>query len=87
MVRYEVVYRPSIAKDLRKLPRDDIGRILARAEALRDDPRPPGFKKLTGQQRYRIRQGDYRILYTIADAVLIVEVVKIGHRSDIYREG
>lgn len=86
MARYELRFKPSVAKDLRGVPRADVQRILARIEALRDDPRPPGSEKLSGQDRYRVRQGQYRILYTVADAELIVEVVKVGHRRDVYRE-
>jgi mRNA interferase RelE/StbE len=86
MARYELRIKPSVAKDLRGVPRADVQRILARIEALRDDPRPPGSEKLSGQDRYRVRQGQYRILYTVADAELIVEVVKVGHRRDVYRE-
>ncbi|HEY7061569.1 MAG TPA: type II toxin-antitoxin system RelE/ParE family toxin [Chloroflexota bacterium] len=86
MARYELIVKPSVAKDLRSIPRTDVRRILARIEALRDDPRPPGAEKLSAQERYRIRQGNYRILYTVADAVLTVEVVKVGHRRDVYRD-
>ena len=85
MARYELRYLPSIARDLRGLPRTDVRRILARSERLRSDPYPAGFVKLAGQDRYRIRQGNYRILYTVDDAIVLVEVVKIGHRSDVYR--
>jgi mRNA interferase RelE/StbE len=86
MARYDIIFRPSVAKDLRGVPRGDVHRILSRIEALRDDPRPPGSEKLSGQERYRVRQGQYRILYTVADALLIVEIVKIGHRRDVYRD-
>ena len=86
MARYELRFKPAVAKDLRGVPRADVQRILARIEALRDDPRPPGSEKLSGQDRYRVRQGQYRILNTVADAELIVEVVKVGHRRDVYRE-
>ena len=85
MARYDLRYLPSIARDLRGLPKTDVRRILAKAEKLRTDPYPPGFKKLAGQDRYRLRQGDYRILYTVNDAQVLVEVVKIGHRRDAYR--
>lgn len=61
-------------------------RILARIDTLRDDPRPPGSEKLSAQERYRLRQGNYRILYTVADAEIVVEIVKVGHRREIYRE-
>ena len=67
------------------MPQADIARVLARIEALQDDPRPPGCEKLSGLERYRIRQGVYRILYEIADEVLTVVVVKVGHRREVYR--
>ena len=85
MARYELSIKPSVARDLRGVPRADVRRILDRIEALRDDPRPPGAEKLSAQERYRVRQGNYRILYTVADAELVVEVVKVGHRRDVYR--
>jgi mRNA interferase RelE/StbE len=87
MGRYELRFRPSVTRDLRGVPRADVERILARIEGLRDEPRPPGCEKLSAQERYRLRQGDYRILYSVADAALVVEVVKIGHRRDVYRQG
>lgn len=86
MARYELIYLPSIAKDLRGLPKTDVRRILRRAEALREQPRPPAAIKLIGQERYRIRQGDYRIVYSINDHLVIVTVVKIGHRREVYRD-
>lgn len=86
MARYELRFKPSVAKDLRDVPQADVRRILARAEALRDDPRPPGCERLSTQERYRLRQGSYRILYTVTDADAVVEVVKVGHRREIYRE-
>jgi mRNA interferase RelE/StbE len=86
MARYELTFKPSVAKDLRDIPRADVQRILARIETLRDDPRPPGCEKLSAQERYRLRQGNYRILYTVGNAELIVEVVKVGHRRDVYRQ-
>ena len=86
MARYELRFKPSVTKDLRGLPRADVQRILARIESLRADPRPPGSEKLSAQERYRVRQGTYRILYTVVDDALIVEVVKVGHRRDVYRE-
>lgn len=86
MAAYELRFKASIAKDLRGIPKADVRRILAKAQALRDNPRPPGSQKLAGDERYRIRQGDYRILYTVMDALVLVEVVKIGHRKSVYRE-
>ena len=86
MARYELRFKPSVAKDLRGIPPADVRRILARVESLRDDPRPPGCEKLSTQERYRLRQGNYRILYTVADAGVVVEVIKVGHRREVYRE-
>jgi mRNA interferase RelE/StbE len=85
MASYELVFKKSVAKDLRELPKADVKRILQRIRSLADDPRPPGSEKLSGLERYRLRQGVYRIVYEIDDEVLIVLVVKVGHRRDIYR--
>ena len=85
MASYELVFRRSVAKDLRELPKADVKRILLRIRSLADDPRPAGCEKLSGQERYRVRQGVYRIVYEIDDHILIVLVVKVGHRRDIYR--
>lgn len=85
MARYELRVRPSVAKDLRGLPKEEVKRILARIEALRDDPRPSGSEKLSAQERYRIRQGNYRIIYGIEEAEVVVEIVKVGHRREVYR--
>jgi mRNA interferase RelE/StbE len=82
---YELMIRPSVKKDVKKIPDADLRKILERIEALREDPRPPGSVKLSGMEYYRIRQGDYRIVYEIQDAVLVVIVIKVGHRRDIYR--
>ncbi len=85
MARFEIVFKWSVAKDLRGIPNPDVARILARIEALQDDPRPPDSRKLSAQERYRIRQGIYRILYEIRDTQVQVIVVKIGHRREVYR--
>lgn len=85
MARYELRFKTSVAKDLRDVPKADLRRILERIESLRDDPRPFGCEKLSAQERYRIRQGSYRILYEILDSEVVVEVVKIGHRREVYR--
>lgn len=84
MARYEVVFKRSIYKDLRPIPTADVKRILARIDTLADDPRGPGCEKLSGQERYRVRRGVYRIVYEIRDDRLIVTVVKIGHRGEVY---
>lgn len=85
MARYELLFRKSVAKDLRVLPNPDVRRIMRRIAALAVDPRPAGCEKLSGQERYRVRQGTYRIVYEIEDARLIVLIVKVGHRRDVYR--
>ncbi|RFF27886.1 MULTISPECIES: type II toxin-antitoxin system RelE/ParE family toxin [unclassified Wenzhouxiangella] len=85
MANYSLVFKGSVAKDLRPIPRKDVARILKRIESLRDDPRPVGCEKLSGQERYRLRQGQYRILYEIGDKELVVTVVKVGHRKGVYR--
>lgn len=85
MASYDLVFKRSVAKDLRALPKADVKRILQRIRLLADDPRPPGCEKLSGLERYRVRQGIYRIVYEIDDHVLTVLVVKIGHRRDVYR--
>lgn len=87
MARYELIYLPSITKDLRGLPKTDVRRILARTEKLRDNAFPAGAMKLEGwENRYRLRQGNYRILYSVDDVRVVATVVKIGHRSDVYRQ-
>ncbi len=85
MANYELIFKKSVAKDLRPLPKQDVKRILQRIRDLASNPRPVGCEKLSGQERYRIRQGVYRILYEIEENRLIVMVVKIGHRREIYR--
>jgi mRNA interferase RelE/StbE len=85
MAKYRIEITSSAAKELSRIPGKDLRRIVARIQALADDPRPPGSKKLCAQEKYRIRQGDYRVLYQIEDDVLVVYVVKIAHRRDAYR--
>jgi len=85
MASYEVVFKKSVAKDLRAFPKQDVKKIMQRIRALANDPRPAGCEKLSGQERYRIRQGVYRIIYEIEDARFTVMVVKVGHRRDVYR--
>ncbi len=80
MAPYRVTVKKSVAKDMNGIPKKDVRRILAAIRALADQPRPPGSKKLSGQERYRLRQGNYRILYSIEDDQLIVCVVRVGNR-------
>lgn len=85
MARYRVLVRKSVSKDLKGVPKKDVRCILAAIQSLADNPRPPDTKKLSGQERYRLRQGNYRILYEIEDDRLIVCVVRVGNRRDVYR--
>lgn len=85
MAEYKVYFKESVEKDLSAIPKKDLMKILRRIETLSKDPRPYRHEKLTGQERYRIRQGRYRIVYSIQDEELTVWVVKVGHRKDIYR--
>ena len=85
MGKYKLAFKKSVAGDLRALPGKDVHRILKCFEQLAENPRPAGCEKLSGQERYRVRQGVYRIVYEILDDVLKVVVVKIGHRRDVYK--
>jgi mRNA interferase RelE/StbE len=85
MAAYKIFFKKSVEKDFKAIPRNELGKIINRIEDLANDPRPQGCEKLTGQERYRIRQGRYRIVYSIHDIKLTVWVVKVGHRKDIYR--
>ncbi len=78
--------RHSVTKDLDCIPKKDVKRIINRIKSLAYNPRPPGYEKLAGQERYRIRQGRYSIVYSIQDQELTVWVVKVGHRRDVYQK-
>lgn len=84
MVKYKVTFKKSVAKDLRVIPNNDIKRILAKINLLADNPRGEGCIKLSGQDKYRVRQGLYRVIYEIVDKRLIVHIVKVSHRSSVY---
>jgi len=85
MAEYEVFFKESVWKDLGNVPKRDLKRILSRIEKLGDDPHPIGCEKLTGQKLYRVRQGKYRIVYSIQENELTVWVIKVSHRKDVYR--
>ena len=85
MASYRLLIKPSAAKELQALPANDRKRVVTRIEGLASDPRPPGTEKLSGAEKYRLRQGDYRVLYSVDDARKILVIVKIGHRRDVYR--
>jgi mRNA interferase RelE/StbE len=85
MAVYKIYFKASVEKDFRKIPTSDVKKILQRIEGLTAEPRPTDCEKLTEQEQYRIRQGRYRIVYSIQDNELTIWIVKIGHRKDIYR--
>jgi mRNA interferase RelE/StbE len=85
VANYKLLIKPSAVKEIEALPRKDRKRIVSRIRGLSPNPRPAGSEKLSGQDKYRLRQGDYRILYEIHDKELFLVVVKVGHRSEIYR--
>jgi len=87
MVSYEMRFKESVAKDLRHLPYKDVKRILERIEALRKEPRPAGCEKLSAQERYSVRQGVCRIIYEIGNEELVIIVVRVGHRREVYKCG
>ena len=83
---YRVVIKASAIKEIAALPKRERRRVISAIEALADDPRPEGTRKLTGaEDAYRVRVGDYRIVYLIRDDVLTVFVVRVRHRRDVYR--
>lgn len=85
MASYSVLIKRSAAKEIEALPLKDRRRVVTKIQALGADPRGEGCEKLSGEEKYRVRQGDYRILYEIADTELIITVVKVGKRGDVYR--
>lgn len=85
MAKYSLSFKKSVAKDLRNIPNKDVQRILNTIDQLRHNPRSEGCVKLAGQEYYRVRQGVYRIVYEIQDENLIILVVKIAHRSTVYK--
>ena len=85
MAAYKIFFKKSVEKDFKVIPKKDLVKILERIKSLAEDPRPSGYEKLSGQQKYRLRQGRYRILYSVQDDELTIWVVKVGHRKDIYR--
>ena len=85
MASYSLLIKPSAAKELEAIPRKLRRLLVTRISRLADDPRPAGCEKLTGSDRYRVRQGDYRVVYEVSDPHLQVVVVKIGHRREVYR--
>ncbi len=85
MALYNVLITKSAAKELEAIPEKDRRRIIERIRGLSSEPRPFGVEKLSGDDKYRIRQGNFRILYEILDRDLVVTVIRIGDRRDVYR--
>lgn len=86
MASYRLIWKPSAEKELRKLPREIIARLVAVAEALAVNPHPPGAKKLSGTDHaYRVRTGDYRLVYEVQSGELFIHIIRIGHRREVYR--
>ena len=85
MAKYRITIKKSAAKELEALPKKDLQRIIKRIQTLAQNPRPDGSQKLSGKEQYRVRQGDYRIVYSIEDKDSLVDIFKIGHRQEIYR--
>lgn len=86
MTKYSITFKKSVAKDLRSIPNQDVKQILSCIDALATNPRAEGCIKLSGQDRYRVRQGIYRIIYEIFEEKLIVTVVKVAHRSSAHQD-
>jgi len=85
MAKFSLVFKKSVAEYLRSIPNRDVKRLLALAQSLCDDPGATGCIKLSSQERYRVRLGVYRIIYEIQEKELIIQVIKIGHRREVYR--
>lgn len=85
MGSFRLLIKPSAVREIEGLPKADRQRVVKRIQALGSDPRPPGCEKLSGRELYRVRQGSYRIVYEIVEREVVVTVVKVGHRRDVYR--
>jgi mRNA interferase RelE/StbE len=83
---YTIHFKPAVLRQVEKLPREAQRRLAAKIEALRDDPFPPGCKKMTGvTEAWRIRVGDYRVVYQVHRGILLILVLTVGHRREVYR--
>ena len=85
MGKYKIYIKPTAVKELKKIPKQDVSKIIEKIRSLSSNPRPPGCEKLSSDEKYRLRQGRYRIVYSIADDKLVVLVIKIGHRKNVYK--
>lgn len=87
MASYDICWKQSASKELRRLDRSMIPRVLSAVEALASDPQPSGCKKLQGAEHlWRIRIGEYRVIYSVDGTVLCIEIIKIGHRQSVYKK-
>jgi mRNA interferase RelE/StbE len=85
MARYRITIKKSSAKELEDIPKKDLQKIIKRIQTLAQNPRPPRSQKLSAKQLYRLRQGNYRVVYSTDDKNLILDIFKIGHRREFYR--
>jgi len=85
VAKFELVFKESVSKDLKDIPKQDVQRIIERIRLLKDDPQPAGSVKLSGKEYFRIRQGNYRIIYEVQDSQFVVIVIKVGQRREVYR--
>ncbi len=85
MASYRIEVKRSASKEIADLPKAECQRVVARIQALGDEPRAHGCEKLTGDDKYRVRQGNYRILYEIDDESRVITIVKVGNRKEVYR--
>ena len=85
MGSYKILIKPSAVKEIEAIPQRDRQRLIAQIQGLASDPRPPGSKKLSGQDKFRLRQGVYRIVYSVNDDGPSLLIVKVGHRKEVYR--
>jgi len=85
MANYRITIKKSAAKELEVVSKKDLQRIIKRIRSLTENPRPAGSKKLSGKEQYRIREGDYRIVYSVGDTESLLDIFKISHRREIYR--
>ena len=85
MASYSIEFAKGVRKDFKSIPTNDADRILKKIESLSRDPRPMDSRKLTSEDAYRVRIGNYRVVYDIYDQVLLILVLKIGHRKNVYK--
>ena len=85
MAEFKIFFKESVWKDVENIPKKDLKKILNKIKCLGNEPRPSGCKKLTDKEKYRMRHGKYRVVYSVQENELTVWVVKVGHRKDVYR--